>query len=153
MRGWKRMGVVLAVLAASLLQGCASSNSGSVYSRGEARREMSVRMGVVEGVRSVMIEGTKTPVGTIGGAAVGGIAGSTVGGGRGSAVGAIVGAIVGGVAGSAVEEGVTRKQGLEITVKLDNGEMRAIVQEGDEQFRPGERVRLVSQGGVTRVTH
>jgi outer membrane lipoprotein SlyB len=48
---------------------------------------------------------------------------------------------------------VTKKQGLEITVKLDNGELRAITQEADETFRPGERVRLLSGGGVTRVTH
>lgn len=154
MRNWKQLTLVGLLAAATLVGGCASSNSGSVYSRGEARREMSVRMGVVESVRSVMIEGTKSPVGTIAGAGVGGIAGSTIGGGRGSAVGAILGAVVGGVAGSAAEEGITRKRGLEITVKLDGtNEMRAIVQEGDEQFQPGQRVRLVSQGGVTRVTH
>jgi len=151
MQRWKRSVLVIALATIAVLQGCAST-SGSVYSRGEARREMSVRMGVVEGVRSVQIEGTKSGVGTIAGGAVGGIAGSTVGQGRGSAVGAIVGAVVGGVAGALAEEGVTRKQGLEITVRLDNGDMRAIVQDADEQFRPGDRVRLVSQGGVTRVT-
>lgn len=145
--------VVTAVLAAVLLAGCASSNSGSVYSRGETRREATVRTGVVESVRSVMIEGTKTPIGTIAGGAVGGIAGSTIGSGRGSAVAAVLGAVAGGLAGSAVEEGATRKEGVEITVRLDNGEMRAIVQEADEQFKPGERVRLLSQSGVTRVSH
>ena len=41
---------------------------------------------------------------------------------------------------------------LEITVRLDSGEMRAIVQEADQQFVPGQRVRLLSSGGVTRVT-
>lgn len=140
-------------LAAATLAGCASSRSGSVYSRDEARREQTVRMGVVEGVRSVTIEGTKTPVGTVAGGAVGGIAGSSVGHGRGSAVGAVVGAVVGGIAGAATEEAVTRKEGVEVTVRLDNGELRAIVQEADEIFKPGERVRLVSQGGTTRVTH
>lgn len=148
-----RVNVVVGALAVVLLVGgCASSKSGSVYSREEARREMSVRMGVVEGVREVLIEGTKSPVGTVAGGAIGGIAGSTIGQGRGSAVGAVLGAVVGGLAGSAAEEGITRKRGAEITVKLDNGEMRAIVQEGDDTFKPGERVRLVSQGGVTRVT-
>lgn len=48
---------------------------------------------------------------------------------------------------------IERRSGLEITVKLDNGELRAIVQEADEMFQPGERVRLLSSGGVTRVTH
>jgi outer membrane lipoprotein SlyB len=65
----------------------------------------------------------------------------------------VVGAVVGGLAGAAAEEGLTRKDGLEITVKLDNGSMIAVVQEADEQFHPGERVRLVESGGTTRVTH
>ena len=142
----------LTLLAVVALQGCASSSSGSVYSRGEARREMSVRLATVESVRSVTIEGTKTPIGAIAGAGVGGIAGSTVSHGRGSAVGAILGGVVGGLAGAVAEEGITRRPGLEITVRLDNGDMRAIVQAADEKFAPGQRVRLVSQGGVTRVS-
>ena len=52
-----------------------------------------------------------------------------------------------------IERKITEKKGLEITVKLDNGELRAITQEADESFKPGERVRLLSGGGVTRVTH
>lgn len=135
------------------LAACASSNSGSVYSRDEARKTQTVRMGVVESVRQVRIEGTKSPVGTIAGGAVGGIAGSSVGGGRGSAAAAVIGAVVGGLAGSAAEEALTRKDGLEITVKLDNGTLLAVVQEADVAFSPGERVRLVESGGVTRVTH
>lgn len=145
--------IVTAILAALVLAGCASSNSGSVYSRDEARREATVRMGTLESVRAVTIEGTKTPVGTVAGGAVGGIAGSTIGSGRGSAIGAVLGAVAGGLVGSAAEEGVTRKAGVELTVRLDNGDVRAIVQEADETFSVGERVRLVSQGGVTRVTH
>ena len=145
--------IALAVLGAvTLVAGCASSLSGSAYSRGEARREMTVRMGTIESIRSVTIEGTKSPVGTVAGGVVGGVAGSNVGGGRGTIVGSVLGAVVGGVAGSAVEEGVTRRQGQEITVRLDNGEMRAIVQEADETLKPGQRVRLVSNGGTTRVT-
>lgn len=147
------MKVLTILLAALVVAGCASSKSGSVYSRDEARREATVRMGTLESVRAVMIEGTKTPVGTVAGGAVGGIAGSSIGGGRGSAVAAVLGAVAGGLVGSAAEEGITRRQGVELTVRLDNGEMRAIVQEADETFTVGERVRLVSQGGVTRVTH
>ena len=37
-------------------------------------------------------------------------------------------------------------------VRLDNGELRAIVQEGDEPFKPGDRVRLLSVNGQTRVS-
>ncbi len=144
--------LLLAVAAVAVLAGCASRESSGVYGRHETGREQTVRFGTVESVRQVQIQGSRTPVGTVGGGIVGGIAGSTIGHGRGSAVGAVLGGIAGGVAGSAVEEGVTKKNGVEITVKLDNGDLRAIVQEADAEFKPGQRVRLVSTGGITRVT-
>ena len=138
---------------AGLLAACASSNSGSVYSRDEARRAQTVKTGVVESVRSVKLEGTKSPVGTIAGGAVGGIAGSSIGGGKGSAIAAVIGAVAGGLAGSAAEEAITRKNAYEITVKLDGGGLVAIVQEADEEFKAGERVRIVENGGTSRVSH
>ena len=110
-------------------------------------------MGIVETVRAVRIEGTKTGIGAVAGAAAGGVGGSSIGGGTGQIVGAIAGAVLGGLVGAAAEEGLTRENGVEVTVRLDNGELRAVVQEADEVFKPGERVRLLSQGGVTRVSH
>jgi outer membrane lipoprotein SlyB len=150
-----RLVKLIAVAAASVavLGGCASSMSGGAYSREQARQVQEVQMGVVESVRHVKIEGTKSPVGTGAGAVIGGIAGSNVGSGKGSTVGTILGAVAGGVAGSMIEEGVMSKDGLEITVKLDSGRMIAVTQEADEQFRVGERIRILSGGGVTRVTH
>lgn len=144
--------LVIAFLAV-LTVACASSNSGSVYKRDDARKVQTVRTGVVESVRTVKLEGTKSPVGTVAGGAIGGIAGSSVGGGRGSAIAAVIGAVVGGLAGSAAEEGITRKDGLEITVKLDGGALIAIVQEADEQFSPGDKVRIVENSDTTRVSH
>lgn len=77
----------------------------------------------------MQIEGTKTPIG--GGA----------------------GAIAGGMAGAAVEEGVTRSQGVEITVKLDSGRTVAIVQalSPHEKFAVGDQVRVISDGRTSRV--
>lgn len=145
--------LLLAALGAlTLVAGCASSNRGDVYSRGETRREQTVRLATVESVRPVMIEGTKTPIGTVAGGAIGGIAGSGVGHGRGSSIAGVLGAVGGGIAGSAIEEGATRKQGIEITVRLENGELRAIVQEEGEKFVAGQKVRLLTSGGVTRVS-
>ena len=145
--------ILLVGIFSVMLFGCASSNSGSVYSRDDARKVQTVRTGVVESVRQVKLEGTKTPIGTVAGAAVGGIAGSSVGGGKGSAIAAVIGAVVGGIAGSAAEEGLTRKDALEITVKLDGGGLVAIVQEADDLFKAGDKVRLIENGGTTRVTH
>ena len=144
--------LILIAIAALTLGACASQ-SGSSYERSQTRGEQSVRLGVVESVRNVTIEGTKSGVGAVAGAAVGGIGGSSVGGGKGSTAGAVVGAVLGGLAGNAIEESTTKQAGIEITVKLDNGQLTAITQAADEVFRPGERVRILSGSGVTRVAH
>ena len=153
MKTSSRLALASAIAAAAVISGCASTSSGGVYSSGQARQEQTVRMGVVESVRQVSIEGSRSGVGAVAGGVVGGVAGSNIGGGKGSTIGSILGAVAGGVAGNAIEQGTTRKQGVEITVKLDNGELRAITQDADETFRAGERVRLLSGSGVTRVTH
>jgi len=92
-------------------------------------------------------------IGTGAGAVVGGIAGSTVGQGKDSRIGAVIGAVVGGVAGSAIEEGVTREDAMEITIKLDSGRMISVVQGGKEEFKPGDKVRVLQGNGETRVAH
>lgn len=143
----------LLVLSVFALGGCAAGLGGKDYSRDQARVVQQVQMGVVESVREVNIEGTKSPVGAGAGAVVGGVAGSTVGGGRGSVVGATVGAVLGGVGGAAAEEAVTRQKGVEITVKLDSGRLIAVTQAADETFRVGDRVRVLTGGGTTRVSH
>lgn len=136
------------------LGGCATQQrSASVYKAGEAQREQAVRMATVEGVREVTLDRGQTGVGTGAGAVIGGVAGSSMGRGRGSVVGTVAGAVAGGVIGQAIENSSSKVAALEITVRLDNGDLRAIVQETDgQQFKPGDRVRLLSQGGVTRVT-
>jgi outer membrane lipoprotein SlyB len=100
-----------------------------------------------------VIEGTKSAAGTLAGGAVGGIAGSSVGGGKGSQIAAVVGAVAGGVAGSAAEEGLTRRQGIDITVRLDSGELISVVQElaPESSFRVGDRVRVLTLDGETRI--
>lgn len=151
MRQMKIAGALLIAILA--LGGCASSKSGGVYSRDQARQTQEVQLGVVDSVREVQLEGTKSPVGAAAGAVIGGVAGSNVGSGKGSTIGTVLGAVAGGLLGSMAEEGITRKPGLEITVKLDGGRLIAVTQEADEKFRPGDRVRVLTGGGVTRVSH
>lgn len=108
-----------------------------------------VQLGVVKHVREVLIEGTKTGVGAAAGAVTGSVVGQRSGRGP---VGSIAGAVIGGVAGAAVEEGVTRQQGYEITVRLESGRLIAVTQVADEGFKVGERVRVLSSRGTARVT-
>ena len=142
----------LATMAAVALSGCFTHESANVYKKNEAGREQVVRMATVDSIRKVTIEGSRSGLGAGAGGAVGGISGSTVGQGKGSSVAAVLGGVAGAVVGGVAEEKVTRKEALEITVRLDNGELRAIVQEADVELKPGQRVRLLSTGGVTRVT-
>lgn len=151
--------VLGAVIASSLaMSGCAyNSSSADVYTSSQAQREETVRMGVVDSVRAVKISsnnGQPSGIGAIGGGALGAVAGSAIGGGRGSILTGIVGGLAGAVAGNTIENSTAMRDGVEITVRLDNGDMRAITQSATgEIFRAGERVRLLSSGGVTRVTH
>jgi len=151
--------VLGAVIAGSLaMTGCAyNSSSADVYTSSQAQREETVRMGVVDSVRAVKISsnnGQPSGIGAIGGGALGAVAGSAIGGGRGSILTGIVGGLAGAVAGNTIENSTAMRDGVEITVRLDNGDMRAITQSATgEIFRAGERVRLLSSGGVTRVTH
>lgn len=146
--------LILISLLSLCLGACVSSNSGSVYKRDEVRKTQTVKTGIVESVRTVRLEGTRSPVGTIAGTVIGGVAGGSVGsGGRTSTVISILGSIVGGIVGSAAEEVVTRENGLELTINLDGGGLVTIVQEDDEAFAPGDKVRIIQSGSVSRVSH
>ncbi|HED17904.1 MAG TPA: hypothetical protein ENI74_00145 [Gammaproteobacteria bacterium] len=144
---------LLLLLITTGLAGCASNLSGESYSRSEARTVEQVEYGVIEQLRPVEIEGTKTPIGGGAGAIAGGLAGSSIGGDTTGKVMAVIGAVAGGLLGAAIEEGVTRTKGVEITVKMESGRTIAIVQalSPNERFDVGERVRVIHSGENTRV--
>ena len=145
--------ILLMTFIAVYVTGCASSRSGEVYSRDQARQVQTVENGTVESVKEVMIEGTKTPVGTAAGAVTGGVLGHTMGGGSGKTVATVLGALAGAAAGTMAEEGITRKRGLEIVVKKDSGQTIVVVQEADVMIAAGDRVRIITaQDGTTRVS-
>ena len=133
-------------LAASLLAGCASTpgDDDAGARRAQQHAEQKEYSGVVEIVREVEMDSERSGVAPMAGAVLGG----TVGGsGRGSAVGAVVGT----VAGEAAAQAGTRPA-LEITVRLDEGRVIAVTQPaGKDSFKPGERVRVVSDGRTARV--
>lgn len=146
----RKLGLLL-LCGGVLLAGCASQ-SGDVYSRSQAQRQLSVFYGTILVVDQVTIEGAQSGLGTVAGGVLGGITGNTVGGGHGRALATAVGVIGGALVGTAVEEGSTRKNGLEITVELDSGEVIAVVQEADDYYAVGDRIRVIrGPGGVTRI--
>jgi outer membrane lipoprotein SlyB len=145
----------LASLAACTLlaTGCAYTANTREYRAYDVGAEQTVRFGVVDSVREVQLNAPPTGVGAVSGSFIGSIAGSHVGGGSGQAVGAIAGALLGGILGQQVEHDANRRPGVEVTVLLDSGRYIAVVQGAEEPFRAGDRVRVLSAPGSTRVTH
>ncbi|GAB2876393.1 glycine zipper 2TM domain-containing protein [Uliginosibacterium flavum] len=147
--------LIACLLGSTLVNtGCTRSLAGDSYSREEAQRPISFREGTILEVRKVRLQGTDSKIGMGSGALVGGVAGSGVGSGRGAIVGAVVGAVVGGIAGAAAEEGFTREDAWELTLRMSGGETMIVVQEigKTDKFAIGDRVRVLQSSGKTRVS-
>lgn len=138
------------ILIVLLLAACADSGY-----RTEPLPTEPERSGVVEEVRTVPLGGSA--VGSIAGTVVGGTAGAAAGGsvgsGRGAQAASVVGSVAGSIAGYTLASGASSREGVEITVRLDNGRQLLVVQPNGEAFKPGDRVRVISDKQGRRVTH
>ena len=137
--------------AATLLTACETTSNANTVSRSQVGRAQTVQMGTVTAVRDVTIQSGPSRVGTATGAVLGGIAGSTIGSGsRANTAGAVAGAVAGGAVGNAVTN--TSSGGVEVTVRLGNDQLMAVIQAGSSNdFRVGDSVRVTSDGSTTRV--
>ena len=79
----------------------------------------------------------------------------TVGGGKGKSLATIAGAVAGGVLGNLAERKTTEANGVNLTIRLDNGNYVSVVQqaEANNSFRVGDRVKVLSSGRQSRVVH
>jgi len=114
-----------------------------------------VKLGTVVDATPVSIEGTRTGAGGAVGGVIAGLAGSTVGDGRGSEIAAVIAGTAGAIVGAKAENALTRADGMEYTIRLDDGEVISVVQAVDpeaEQIGAGDAVKLLAQGGTFRVT-
>jgi outer membrane lipoprotein SlyB len=145
--------IILLLSVPFILVACASEKGGEVYSRDQVQQVQHFKVGTVESLHKVRIEGTKSPVGTTAGTIVGGIAGSGAAQGRTGQVAAVLGAVVGGIAGSAAEEVYTRENGIEYSIRLEDGNYISVVQavSKDEDIKAGDKVRIIENDGVARV--
>ena len=141
--------LVLLVAASLVLSGCASGTGGKDERRTQPRMVEEVEMGRVEGVRHVRIPSTKASTGWRPSVVVGG----GIGSGGYSGIGIGVGTVLGGWGGAGAGESVTHQAGYEITVRLDSGRMIAVTQTAEENFRTGDRVRVLTGNGGTRISH
>ncbi len=135
------------------LTACAPPPSHSYRSDADVNRAYQMQMGVIEHLRWVEIRNPNSgTLGTLAGGVIGGIAGSTVGGGTGRGIATAIGATAGAVIGGGIDQQAHKGKGLEITVRLDNGSRIVVVQSAEPVFNVGERVRVLSNSGQTRVS-
>lgn len=142
----KTTGLSILTLLCLALQGC---TSGPTVSRNQVNVLRNVRTGVVMDVRPVVIEGENTYIGTGAGGAAGAVAaGSQIGRGTGSALAGVAGGTLGAIAGREVEEMLTRQDGFEITIQLDNGQLVSVIQPEDVYYPQIGDAVLVTGGEV-----
>lgn len=150
MYAFRQLTLALLLPAATLIPTSVSAQANS-FNANQAGRAQTVQMGTVYAVRDVTIQNEGTRTGARTGAALGGIAGSTLGSGsRANTAGAVGGAVAGRAVGNAVTSNT--QSGVEITVRLENNQLMAVVQAGtSNEFRVGDAVRVTNDGRTTRV--
>lgn len=141
----------LALLVSVGLMGCTFPSSGRVVSRHDAGQMRRLEYGTVQKVSPVVIEGQRGQIGLYGGGLTGAAAGGGVGRGVGQDLARAGGAVVGAVGGQAIEEAVTRKDAMEMFIKLDGGSVVVITQAGSSTFAVGERVAVANGPGGAQV--
>lgn len=134
----------LLLAAFLLLAGCASGPQD-----GDAPKDI-IKAGVIESVTPIDLDASSN-AGTTVGSVFGQAGGASSGGGRGAAVGSILGTVLGGTLGR--QAGIATQPGLELWVRLvDEDKSTYVMQPGQpDEFRIGERVRVVRRNGETRV--
>lgn len=142
--------------APAMLGGCAPRMGQADYDSSSARTVHKVEYGTVKSYRVVHIEDDShvaEAVGTVGGGVAGGVLGSLIGGGSGRVVATVAGAAIGAAAGYGGAKALTGQDGLELTLAMDDGREIVITQGTDMQFHQGQRVKVITGGGESRVTH
>lgn len=139
----------IAVAASALLTGCAStSNDPYTYNNGAYSSSASNSMGygTIESIQMTRGSGQTTGSGAVIGGLVGAVVGNQVGSGSGRTAATVAGAVGGAAIGNSVEGNRAANNGrdmYQISIRLDNGDYRTIVQDSVYDLRVGNRVRVV----------
>jgi outer membrane lipoprotein SlyB len=125
----------------------------------EAQTLQTIRVGEVVSVDEVQIVERPTGRGAQTGATVGSIAGYAAASHGDRWLGSLLGGALGGAAGGAAEKASKKRPGLQLVVRLDNGEEVGVQiplakkKKNQQTFNPGDRVRLMTGAdGTTQVT-
>ena len=129
----------------------AQSNSAQRTEMSEKKTPVNIcyNCGVITAIRTVEQAGEGSGLGAIAGGVVGGLLGHQVGGGTGKDIATIAGAVGGGYAGHQIEKKVKTAKHYEITVRMEDGNHRTMMQETEPVLSIGERVKIID-GALVR---
>ena len=133
----------LLLAGSTLITGCASTApDGSTYNSVPAA---SAGYGTIDSIQVTRAApGGTSGAGAVVGGVVGALAGNQIGSGGGRTAATLAGAVGGAVVGNQVEQNRAQAQdAYQISVRLDNGDYRTVVQDNINNLGVGKRVRLV----------
>jgi outer membrane lipoprotein SlyB len=122
---------------------------GDTYRPGDGRIAYGTVVAIAEGDR----DSSRPSVGT--GAVLGGAVGAILGRRMGTSVeaknaGTLIGGVIGALAGHQFERSRGRSDGINVTVRLDNGSTVTLQQDRNEELRVGDKVQIVDSR-ITRL--
>ena len=142
--------IITFLILSLFISSCAySSLQPETYSRDAVQEMRNVLYGEVVKVKTVNIEGDIKMGGVVGSVAGSGVSDGEIE----STIGATLGAAVGSAVGSKLSQKITKKEGVQLTINLDDNRTVSVVQEvGEYQFKIGDLVELVTIKSKTRVS-
>lgn len=109
------------------------------------------KCGVIETIEPREVKGEASALGTIAGAVAGGVIGHQFGSGRGNDAATVAGAAGGAFAGREVEKEARAHVVYDISIRMDNGQVRRLTKNTSESLRPGDHVE-VTGSQITRTS-
>ena len=137
------------VIATSMmLSGCAGNSPPAYYPSGSqsgspyGAQSDAATYGTIDAIQVTRAGPGSSGAGAVAGGLVGALLGNQIGSGSGRTAATVAGAVGGAVVGNNVEKN-RAQDAYQISVRLDNGDYRTIVQDNVNDLRVGNRVRVV----------
>lgn len=140
--------------ALTLTTGCAPRG----IAQSQVNQAMRVEPGIITAIKQVEINnnGVGNGLGVVLGTAAGGVLGNKVGGGTGKVLATAAGAVAGGVIGGMAGNSMDARYGVEVVVKLDNGQSVATVLPSNgalSSMGAGQAVNVIySNGKISNIS-
>ncbi len=106
--------------------------------------------GEVISVKEVEVAGKSSGLGVIAGGATGGLIGNQMGQGTGRDLATIAGVVGGAIAGNKIEQNIKKTRVYDVTVQMENGDIRVLRHETAPGVVAGDKVRIEGERIVRR---